>query len=82
MDEAIPDIVGAAAVDALPLGLAPGRGGTYLVNPAHWSCLSLEPLGIFRNFRVDFSTVSAAPAHFKGCIQVRVTLLRRTPNPA
>ena len=37
MDEAVPGIVGAAAVHALPLGLAPGRSRTDFVDPAHQS---------------------------------------------
>src|SRR5579862_9803503 len=35
MNEAVPDIVGAAPVHALPLGLAPGRSGTDFVDRAH-----------------------------------------------
>ena len=35
MNEAVADIVGAAPVDPLPLGLAPGRSGTDFVDPAH-----------------------------------------------
>ena len=31
----VPHIVGAAPVNPLPLGLAPGRRGTYFVNHAH-----------------------------------------------
>jgi hypothetical protein len=35
MHEAVALIVGAAAINALPLGLAPRRSGTDFVDPAH-----------------------------------------------
>ena len=41
MNEAVAQIIGAAAIHALPLGLAPGGGGTDFVDPAH-SCRSSE----------------------------------------
>jgi hypothetical protein len=79
MNEAVSDVVGAAAVKALPLGLAPGRSGTDFVDHAHApesSCLPPDALGdllriffeISRKFRKPPSTVSAAQAHFKRCI--------------
>src|SRR5262249_45417870 len=37
MDEAVARIVGAAAIDALPFGLAPGRGRADLVDEGHVS---------------------------------------------
>src|SRR5262245_6749607 len=47
MDVAVPVIVGAAAIDALPLRLTPGRGRADFVDHAQASdsCLSLSPLG-------------------------------------
>src|SRR5262245_32526247 len=45
MDVAVPGIIGAAAVDALPFGLAPGRSRADFVDHAQASnsCLSLSP---------------------------------------
>src|SRR5580704_8674622 len=57
MDEAVPDVVGAAAVHALPLGLAPGRSGTDFVDPAHLfskSWLSLLNSESFSNVSLGF----------------------------
>src|ERR1700726_691513 len=71
MNKPVADIVGAAAVHALPLGLAPGRSGTDFVDPAHLSespACRLCSLGFSRNFRQLAATVSAASAHFKGGI--------------
>src|SRR4051794_12849415 len=68
MNKAVARIIGAAAVDALPLGLAPGRSGTDFVDRAHVSripCLSLSLLGFFRKLSEPAPTVSAARAHFK-----------------
>src|ERR1700736_3407410 len=53
MNEAIALVVGAAAVHALPLGLAPGRSGTNFVDPAHVlrsPACRLFSLGIFPEF--------------------------------
>src|ERR1700676_4737959 len=71
MNKPVADIVGAAAVHALPLGLAPGRSRTDFVDPAHLSespACRLYRLGFSRNFRQPAATVSAASAHFKGGI--------------
>ena len=69
MDEAVARIVGAAPVHALPLGLAPGRGGTNFVDRAHgpkFPACRLEFLEIFPELPDRAPTVSARPAHFKG----------------
>jgi hypothetical protein len=72
MNKAVARIVGAAAIHALPLGLAPGRSGTNLVDAAHVSgvLLVVESLGIFSSIffglsleiREPEATVSAAIA--------------------
>src|SRR5260370_14750609 len=51
VNKAVTCIVGTAPVYALPLGLAPGRGGADFLDRAHGSgvpCLSLSILGVFR----------------------------------
>jgi hypothetical protein len=71
MDKAIAHIVGATPVHSLPLGLAPGRSRTNLVNAAHVSfvsCLLFESLGISLKVREPAATVSAAIVHFKGSL--------------
>jgi hypothetical protein len=48
MDKAVTRIVGTALVDALPFGLAPGRGRTDFVDCGHFAgipCFSLSLLG-------------------------------------
>src|ERR1700710_1989298 len=69
MNEAVADVVGTAAVDALPFGLAPGRSRADFVDRAHGfgrpACRFPRD---FRNFRPPAPTVSARPAHFKGCL--------------
>src|SRR5258706_9485291 len=42
MNEAVADIVGAALVHALPLGLAPGRSRTDFIDDTHWPGVLLE----------------------------------------
>src|SRR5258708_11730548 len=72
MNEAVADIVGAAPVHALPLGLAPGRSGTDFVDPAHLPRVlpaTLSLLLISRKSPEPAPTVSTHPAHFKGRIQ-------------
>ena len=53
MDEAVADIVGTSAEDALPLGLAPGRGRTDLVDPAQFGSNPATPCrrGRFLNLK-------------------------------
>src|SRR6201999_3330057 len=50
MDKAVAEIIGATAIQPLPFGLAPGRGGTNFVDPAHRPniLLVVESLGISR----------------------------------
>src|SRR5947209_8471046 len=70
MDEAVAQIVIAAAIHALPFGLAPGRAGGYFVDPAHvtrFPGLSLNNLGspelqdlAPRPYRRDLSSSSLA----------------------
>jgi hypothetical protein len=69
MNKAVAGIVGASAVNSLPLGFAPGRSGTDFVDPAHVirkSCFVVESNGISRDLPDFGRTVSAAPAYFKG----------------
>src|ERR1700722_7541054 len=64
MNEAVARSIGAAAVHALPLGLAPGRSGTNFVDLAHLPgvLLVVESLGISRNFRTGTDRIGATCA--------------------
>src|SRR6266481_7536631 len=68
VNKAVTCIVGTAPVYALPLGLAPGRGGADFVDRAHGSgvpCLSLSLLGFSRKSPGETPTVSATAAQLK-----------------
>ena len=71
MNEAVAQIVRAAPLDALPLGLAPGRGGSDFINRAHgyprFPCLSLSLLGFSRKWPGLRPTVKAAGRQLKRC---------------
>jgi putative addiction module killer protein len=82
MNEPVAGIVRAAAKNALPLGLAPGRCGTDFIDRAQSSvsCLSLSLLGDSQLFVKPAATVSAAgrqlkrPSGFDICWLVAYTL--------
>src|SRR5258705_3016217 len=68
MNEAVAQIVAATRVDALPFGLAPGRGGSDFIDRAHgFPGLSLRRLGFSRKWPGWRPTVKAAGRQLKRC---------------
>jgi hypothetical protein len=62
MNKAVAHIVGAAAIDAQPLGLPPGGCGTDFIDCGHDSCW------LYWIFRIGHSTVSARCSELKGSV--------------
>ncbi len=71
MDEAVAQVVGAAAIHTLTLGLAPGRSGRDFVDPAH---------GLFR-LVVESSGFSRKRPERRQTVKAAGRQLKRPPQP-
>src|SRR5437868_11499408 len=86
MNEAVAQIVRAAPIDALPFGLAPGRGGSDFIDGRRHGVpgLSLSRLGFSRKWPGWRPTVKAAGRQLKRCRTTRgacSALIRQNQAP-